>query len=224
MAGAAGALGLLGILWGVLVLLRPLLSGAASAQDEIAALRARAEQSQAQVQALHGQLAASDAELAVERAARRALEANLATLQEQAGQLRDRLAFYDQLFPAGPAGTVSIRAAEIARVAGGLQYRVLLMRSARPGSPPFTGHLRFVATGTRDGAETRQALAPLPDPGAGADGDGGDPPSLIPLQVDQYRSSVGVLAPPPDFTPSEVTVEVVQDGNVQASQQAVVAF
>ncbi len=69
----------------------------------------------------------------------RALEDNVAALQVQAGQLRDRLAFYDQLFPAGPAGTLSIRAAEITRVPAGLRYRVLLMRSARPGLAPFVG-------------------------------------------------------------------------------------
>ena len=47
---------------------------------------------------------------------------------------------------------------------------------------------------------------------------------LVPLEVGQYRSSEGILALPPDFTPTEVAVEVVQDGAVQTSQQAAVAF
>jgi hypothetical protein len=288
------------------------------ATEQGAALRA--EQDQATIQGLRGQLAAADAELAIERGARRALEDSLAALQVQASQLRDRLAFYDQLFPAGPAGTVSIRAIDIARVPSGLRYRVLLMRSARPGSPPFVGGLRFVATGTRGGEQLSLPLAPLqalpgsdaaapavasgaasatggmapttaavaadgpgtavpgapaatvdaPRAGAGAraatvesppTGAGaraaavdasqtpsgtavpmvrpaasGDPApadpmaaaeataALVPLQVDQYRNSEGILALPADFIPAEVSVDVVQDGAVLASQQAAVAF
>lgn len=248
LAGVLAVLALAGILTGFFVLFRPATDGAAE-QARLAALQARADQNQAQVQALRGQLAASDADLAVERAARRTLEDSLAALQAQAGQLRDRLAFYDQLFPAGPAGTVSIRAVEIARVPAGLRYRVLLMRSARPGLAPFVGSLRFVATGMRDGAEVRVPLAPLQaDPGpdsaavaptapaqaapadageaAAADGASAATGSsvLVPLEVGQYRSSEGILALPPDFTPTEVAVEVVQDGAVQTSQQAAVAF
>ncbi|CAM3588540.1 hypothetical protein BOSP111201_14155 [Bordetella sputigena] len=217
----AGVLAILVVVGGLaagVTLLWPAVSDRAAAQAQIAALRAQLAAEQAQVQALGGQLAASDADLAVERAARRALEDSLAALQVQAGQLRDRLAFYDQLLPAGPAGTLSIRAVEITRIPAGLRYRVLLMRSARPGLAPFVGSLRFVALGTRDGAEVRLPLAPLQsEPGA-------DAGTLVPLEVDQYRSSEGILALPPDFTPAEVAVEVVRDGIVQASQQAAVAF
>jgi hypothetical protein len=44
------------------------------------------------------------------------------------------------------------------------------------------------------------------------------------LEVDQYRSSEGILALPPGFMPTEVAVNVVQNGAVLAAQQAVVAF
>lgn len=226
IAGAVGALVTAAILAAIVVLLWPARQGA-SAQEQLAALQSQAAQDQAQVSALRGQLAASDAELAVERAARRTLEDSVAALQAQAGQLRDRLAFYDQLFPAGPAGTVSMRAVEIARVPAGLRYRVLLMRSARPGLAPFVGSLRFVAKGARDGEQIGLPLAPL-QAAAAAEA----PPQaavteaspLVPLEVDQYRNSEGILAVPPDFTPTEVTVEVIQDGAVLVSQQAPVAF
>jgi multidrug efflux pump subunit AcrA (membrane-fusion protein) len=225
-------------------------------------LQAKTEQSQAQIQAQRAQLVTADAELAVERAARRAQEANLAALQAQAGQLRDRLAFYDQLLPAGPAGTISIRAVEATRVSAGLRYRVLLMRSARPGLAPFTGALQFVAEGTLDGAEVRIALMPLqaapaqevasgnlvpadtvpanpdsfgkPVRRVASDPVASDPvaavatpstgASLVPLEVDQYRSTEGILALPDGFVPAIVSVDVLRDGVVLASQQTAVAF
>jgi hypothetical protein len=263
--GAAAVLVLGAVILGIGMLLQPMGPAAESAAEQAAAIQARADQEQAQAQALRGQLAAADAELAVERSARRALEDNLTALQAQAGQLRDRLAFYDQLFPAGPAGTVSIRAVEVARVPSGLRYRVLLMRSARPGLAPFIGGLQFIATGMRDGNEVKLALSPLqtmPVPGnagapasttpdlagqaeptalapaqvepaqaaAGKGVPGTIPASqagengVIPLEVDQYRSSEGILALPPGFMPTEVAVNVVQNGAVLAAQQAVVAF
>jgi hypothetical protein len=262
IVGALAVVALAGILGVTAVLL--LLTGTdeSTSAARLATLQTQASQGQAQVQGLRGQLAASDADLAVERAARHALENNLAELQTQAGQLRDRLAFYDQLFPAGPAGTVSIRAVEITRVPSGLRYRVLLMRSARPGLAPFTGGLQFVATGTRDGIQVRVPLAPVqmmsasdggaarPVAGATAasSGAGNAPTSeafaktgtsaatsdssgaspgpavLVPLEVDQYRTSEGILALPLDLTPTEVSVQVVQDGAVLASQQAAVGF
>jgi hypothetical protein len=266
------------VIAGGAILLRPAASPDGITPEQAAALQARVDQEQAQAQALRGQLAAADAELAVERAARRTLEDSLAALQTQAGQLRDRLAFYDQLFPAGPAGTVSIRALEISHIPAGLRYRVLLMRSARPGLAPFVGALRFIATGTRDGVQVRLPLAPLRASSLDSVAAGGSPPAavvaehaeagaggtqasneasgkaeqaaekaveqaatpqaqraaspvpdspsdpVVPLEVDQYRSSTGILALPADFTPTEVGVEVVQDSAVIASQQAAVAF
>jgi hypothetical protein len=247
----------------VVVGLRPALPDGAIPADRAAALQATLHQAEAQQQALRGQLVTADAELAIERAARRALEDNLSALQVQAGQLRDRLAFYDQLLPAGPAGTVSIRAVEITRVPAGLRYRVLLMRSARPGLPPFTGALQFSATGTLAGKDVRLPLAALqaapdapiptavdtaadsgnagagrgreiqpaeqdaPAPATGAAQPARTPESSapgVPVQVDQYLSSEGILALPEGFSPSSADVNVVQDGVVLATQQAAVSF
>ncbi|ANN80703.1 hypothetical protein BAU07_22650 [Bordetella flabilis] len=245
----------------VVIGVRPALPDGAITADQAAALRARLEQAETQQQALRGQLVTADAELAIERAARRALEDNLSALQVQAGQLRDRVAFYDQLLPAGPAGTVSIRAVEMTRVPAGLRYRVLLMRSARPGLPPFTGALHFMATGTLVGKDVRIPLAALqaaPDvpvavaidtpadsrrpgaetleqPGIAAQAASAPITSLpastpepmaagVPVQVDQYLSTEGMLALPEGFSPSSADVNVVQDGVVLATQQAAVSF
>lgn len=273
----AGIVVAAGVLLAVPTGLRLAVAPDALTTEQAAALKAKTEQSQAQIQALRAQLVTADAELAVERAARRAQEANLAALQAQAGQLRDRLAFYDQLLPAGPAGTISIRAVEATRVSAGLRYRVLLMRSARPGLAPFTGALQFVAEGTLDGAEVRIALMPLQaapaqevasgnlvpadtvpanpdsfgkpvrrvasdpaasgpaasDPAASAPAASNSAAavatsptsaSLVPLEVDQYRSTEGILALPDGFVPAIVSVDVLRDGVVLASQQTAVAF
>ena len=103
-----------------------------SAQEE--AMR----QQRTQLRFTQGQLDAADGELMIERAARQELETQLRAAQAEVGRVRDQLAFYEQLLPPGPEGSVDIRGAQVERAGQGLRYKVLLMRSGRNGGAPFS--------------------------------------------------------------------------------------
>ena len=113
---------------------------------------ARAEamrQQRTQLRFTQGLLDAADGELVIERAARQELETQLRAPRPRSA-VRDQLAFYEQLLPPGPEGSVDIRGAQVER-GQGLRYKVLLMRSGRNGGAPFSGALRFQAVGTLKG-------------------------------------------------------------------------
>ena len=92
-------------------------------------------------------------ELTIERSARAELEKNLAQLQVELGRSKDHLAFYEQLLPPGPQGSIALRAVELERNGANLNYRVLLMRSGKPGER-VNARLQFVAAGMLGDKET----------------------------------------------------------------------
>lgn len=128
----------------------------AQAEAQDASLRQR----ETEARFLRAQLDTADGEIAVERAARQELEAQLRTAQAEVGRVRDQLAFYEQLLPPGPAGSIDIRGAEFSRAGNGLHYRVLLMRSGRGNDNGFSGELRFEAVGIQQGQTVTLPLSP----------------------------------------------------------------
>lgn len=187
----------------------------AEAQDE--AMRQQATQ----LRYIRGQLDTADGELVIERSARQELETQLHAAQAEVGRVRDQLAFYEQLLPPGPEGSVDIRGVQIDREGGGLRYKVLLMRSGRNGGTPFAGALRFQATGVLKGETVTVDLAPMQVKAeAGpvtATGENLAAASLA-LQFDQYQRSQGILAVPDGFVPESVTVSVLEGETVRASR------
>ncbi len=187
----------------------------AEAQDE--AMRQQATQ----LRYIRGQLDKADGELVIERSARQELETQLHAAQAELGRVRDQLAFYEQLLPPGPEGSVDIRSMQIDREGGGLRYKVLLMRSGRNGGTPFAGALRFQATGVLKGETVTVDLAPMQVKAeAGpvtATGENLTAASLA-LQFDQYQRSQGILAVPDGFVPESVTVSVLEGETVRASR------
>lgn len=178
-------------------------------------------QQAAQLRYVRGQLDTADGELVIERSARQELETQLHAAQAEVGRVRDQLAFYEQLLPPGPEGTVDIRGAQVDRDGAGLRYKVLLMRSGRGGAAPFAGMLRFQATGTLKGETVTIELAPMQvKPENGAEPVAGEPPAAAPLalQFDQYQRSQGVLALPEGFVPENVTISVLEGEVVRASR------
>lgn len=187
----------------------------AEARDE--AMRQQA----VQLRYTRGQLDTADGELVIERSARQELETQLHAAQAEVGRVRDQLAFYEQLLPPGPEGTVDIRGAQIDRDGGSLRYKVLLMRSGRNGAAPFAGTLRFQATGTLKGETVTVDLAPMlvkaesgPVPATGET----TTAASLALQFDQYQRSQGVLAVPEGFVPESVTISVLEGDVVRASR------
>jgi hypothetical protein len=165
-------------------------------------------------------------ELTIERAARAELKKSLTALQEELGRTKDHLAFYEQLLPPGPQGAISLRAVDLERQNQALSFRVLLMRSGKPGER-FNGRLQFVATGMKDGQEVTAVLEPSqrvvnsgasPSPlntlGAAAQGE-----DSLKLSFDQFQRSQGVLALPADFQPTSVVVSILSGEIVLASRK-----
>ncbi|CAJ50577.1 DUF6776 family protein [Bordetella avium] len=221
-------------------------------QAELDAQHALLKQREAEVRFVRAQLDTADGEIAVERAARQELEAQLRGEQAELGRVRDQLAFYEQLLPPGPAGSIDIRGAEFARAGDSLSYRILLMRSGR-GETPFNGELRFQASGTLKGqavtvdllpkqVKTDEAAAPgavlpaaaaeaIPESSANAAGGTGShgaaahgSAGLLALHFDQFQRSQGLLALPEGFVPETVTVTVLEGASVRASRKVQMEF
>ena len=182
-----------------------------SAQEE--AMR----QQRTQLRFTQGQLDAADGELVIERAARQELETQLRAAQAEVGRVRDQLAFYEQLLPPGPEGSVDIRGAQVERAGQGLRYKVLLMRSGRNGGAPFSGALRFQAVGTLKGETVTVELAPMQVKSEATPAPDGVAAGLA-LQFDQYQRSQGMLALPEGFVPESVTITVLEGDTVRATR------
>lgn len=191
--------------------------GARQLEEQEEAMRQQATQ----LRYTRGQLDTADGELVIERSARQELETQLHAAQAEIGRVRDQLAFYEQLLPPGPEGSVDIRGVQIDREGGGLRYKVLLMRSGRNGATPFAGALRFQATGVLKGETVTVDLAPMQVKAESgpvtATGDNTAAASLA-LQFDQYQRSQGILAVPEGFVPESVTVSVLEGETVRASR------
>jgi hypothetical protein len=164
-------------------------------------------------------------ELTIERSARAELEKNLAQLQVELGRSKDHLAFYEQLLPPGPQGSIALRAVELERNGANLNYRVLLMRSGKPGER-VNARLQFVAAGMLGDKETELSLLPrqaVPDPNAVSTGAiPGVTPELtdsLKLSFEQFQRSQGVLAVPSDMKVKFVTVQVLDGDIVLASRR-----
>ena len=167
-------------------------------------------------------------ELGVERAARIELERTLQKAEQDLGQMRDKLAFYEQLLPPGPQGSIDVRAFDVQTQPGALSFRVLLMRSGKPGER-FSGSLQFVATGLRDGQPETLVLKPLQAQVRGG-GSAAAPvgesassvdqaPDVLKLEFDQFQRSQGLLALPEGFAPQTLTVRVVEGDIILATRR-----
>ena len=207
--------------------------------SEMLALQLRSERAarsqsfnewEAQLQAAQRSTEHVQGDLVVERSARAELERNLVATQAELDRARDQLAFYEQLLPPGPQGSVALRAVDLQLQAGALRYRVLLMRSGKPGER-FSGLLEFVAIGQQDGQEVTHILKPLLTAGQspngatvtgaqGTAGGGTDPAAdALRLGFEQFQRSQGLLALPAGFAPQSVTVRVVEGSIVLASRR-----
>jgi uncharacterized membrane-anchored protein YhcB (DUF1043 family) len=217
-----------GALVGAFIAQRP---GAESAalqlrSDRLAQSLVRSE-FEAQLQAAQSRIEQAQSEIAIERAARAELEKNLADSQRDLGRLKDHLAFYEQLLPPGPQGAIDLRAVYIAMQGRALSYRVLLMRSGKPGER-FSGRLEFVALGRQKNKEVTHVLSALQSASpinAGAKdaqttqmtGDASS--ELLKLDFEQFQRLQGMLALPAGFEPQSVTVRVLDGDIVLASRR-----
>lgn len=157
------------------------------------------------------------AQLSVEESTRKTLEATLQATQAELGRARDQLAFFDQLLPPGPNGSISVRGLDIEQRGSTLQYRVLLMRNA-PSGETFNGLMQFVANGLQQGKAVKIKLGPAQSAVQVAKiGDAADVNELA-VSFEQFQRSGGVLSLPEDFIPKTVTLNILEGQTVRVSR------
>lgn len=182
----------------------------------------------AQLLSLRSQVAQVENDWLIERTSRTELEKTLTQTQNDLGKTQRQLAFFEQLVPPGPAGTVGLRSVDLDRQEGGLSYRVLLMRSGQPRGC-FLGELQFVATGAQNGLDgvstvlqslrvddLGKRLMPSEQPDVSA-GQGVEPEFR--LKFEQFQRNEGLLALPEGFEPQYVTIRVLKGSIVLASRR-----
>jgi hypothetical protein len=183
---------------------------ARQAQQQLDSVKADLARVRAQADAAAGQLM-------VEESTRKSLEATLASTQAELGRAREQLAFFDQLWPPGPKGSVSIRALEIQRMGSTLQYKVLLMRSGQEDTS-FKGRMQFVGNGLQDGKAAKLVLQAMQMPGSS------DAPAALAgeddmsLAFDKLQRSGGLLSLPEGFTPQTVTLNILEGTALRVSR------
>lgn len=188
-----------------------------------AVLRAEYE---AQLRRSRGLSEMTQSSLLIEQASRIELEKSLSQTQSELDYVRDQLAFFEELLPSGPAGSIRLRAVDLDREETGLSYRVLMMRSGKR-TDVFCGSLQFVATGTQDEkSNVSVSLNPL-----NVDGQGNAvteplrssrhmlPDDELKLEFDRFQRSQGYLALPKGFEPKYVTVRVLSGSIVLATRR-----
>ena len=234
LVGAAGGYGMALMGWGPIkedqAHLIALLDEQRKALDATVVDQARAVQALSAAQAtLRTERDRREGERLVESATRQGLERNVHARDAELASLRAQIAFYEQLLPSGPPGTVSIRGFTVESVPELLRYRVLLMRSGRPSGDAFEGRLQFVAEGVQDGETRTVNLEPLvvsepasAEPLQEKDGQAPVQPGTndtLAVSFVQYQRSQGLLAVPKDFQVRSVTLNVLEGNVVRASRQ-----
>lgn len=188
---------------------------------QLHALQAEVDAARATQASLLSGLADAQSRLAVEAGTSKALQDNLLAVQQELSRTRDQLAFYEQLIPPGPAGSVTIRAFDVTRHGDLLNYRVLLTRNA-PDQPAMKGRMRFMATGrVQDKTVKIELSADAHEAQAGnSDSRPAQGPDPLALAFDQLQRSAGVLRIPQGFVPQTVSLEILEDGAIRASRDA----
>lgn len=174
-------------------------------------LKARTEMSQVLTQrdVLEGQLA-------VEVSTRKGLEATLGAIQQDLGSARDKIAFFEELLPAGPEGSIGIRALDIQKKNGTLEYRVLLMRHGT-NTAPFEGVLQFEASGHLEGEPVTVVLQPVRIEDAESE-PASSPVQVLALKFEQFQRSTGLLQIPAGLVLNEVTLNVLEGQILRVSR------
>lgn len=186
-------------------------------QAEFQKLTLDLERSQTEVTQLQLQVDAMQGQQVMEESTRNGLEASLKASQAELGAAKDKLAFFDQLLPPGPAGSVSIRALDIEQQGPILQYRVLLMRNGADDKP-FKGQLQFVAKGLQLGKTVKITLQSAQSPGSAVPVADGALSNTFELSFDQFQRGSGFLSIPPGFSPQTVTATVLEGSTVRVSR------
>lgn len=177
-------------------------------REQIAAMTAQRERSQTVANT-------ADAQLQMARSAQEALAGQLKMAEGEVAQLKEDLAFFEGLLPAsGNTSGIHVRSFRVALDEADplkMHYRLLIMQGgsqAFSSLPEFRGELQLVASLMRDG---KPVTSSLPESGAGP---------LPGLRVTHYQRIEGSFALPVGATVRAVTVRILQNGQLRATQTA----
>jgi hypothetical protein len=149
-------------------------------------------------------------QLAMERAARTQLAAQVQSLTAENARLQEDLAFFDSLVPAGPVSEgISIRRLKMELVPPSqLRYRLLVMRRGN-NSQDFKGSLSLSLAVTQAG---KASVLNFP----------GKDDKIEPFQLEfqRYQRLEGILPLPEGVQVRNVQARVLEDGKVRAQQSA----
>lgn len=180
---------------------------------EQAVLLLSQQQLQSQLQDLHLRFDAQQSQLLIEQGTRQGLETALKQAQSELGQAQEKLAFFDQLLPAGPRGSISVRGLEVNQQDNTLAYRALLTRQAPSNGAAFKGRLVFEAQGQQQGKAVTLQLVPL----TSADQPAPDAQVSQAVEFEWFLRKEGTLQLPPDFVPDEVTLKLFEGKSLRTS-------
>ena len=161
-------------------------------------------------------------------------------LNDEVTRLNGELAFYEEMIPAGPDGAVSLRAFDAHQEGMYINFKVMLSVSGRGVQEPFSGRLQFTATGQRDGEELTidlypevlPVVDPLSEGGSligsiaqgnseklgGADLKVAEMSPILELNFTRIQRREGLLVIPFGFSPTEVTLKVLEGNRVKLSK------
>ena len=174
---------------------------------QLQAARIEAQQKlQTELQAAQTRAENLQGQLLIEQGTRQGLETALKGAQAELVQEREKVAFFDQLLPAGPGGSISVRGLDISRQDTILFYRVLLTRQAPANGAVFKGRLVFEAQGKQNGKSRVLPLAFITD----ADADAQEGQKEQAVSFEWFLRQEGYLKLPPGFSPSRLTLKVYE--------------
>jgi hypothetical protein len=189
---------------------RPAVSAAdlASAQEQVARLRADRERYSSTVNS-------AESQISIERSAQRQLSEQIKALQAENGKLKDDLAFFDSLLPVGkganPAGAVSIRRFKAdAEGPNRLRYRLLIMQGGKD-ERDFSGSVQIAVTVLQKG---KSAIMLFPDTAA----HDGVAAETFKLSFKRYQRLEGTLVLPQDAEMQTVQARIFEKGQLRTQQ------
>jgi hypothetical protein len=146
---------------------------------------------------------ASVSVVAAEKVVQEKLAREVKRLEDEGRNLRDDLAFYEQLVPGAPGDGLSIRAFQVQlATAGQLSWQVLLMQPQRH-APEFVGRVEVALSGV---------LANVPWSSPPGDG-------VVPVKMNLNQRLRGTIQLPPGVTVRAATIRIVDTtGAVRATQ------
>lgn len=153
---------------------------------------------------------AHEAQLKVERAAQEQLAQQVATLESESNRLREDLAFFESLLPAGTGSKgVVIRSFRVQAEGEPhqMRYRLLVQQSGKPDRD-FIGTVELQVSFTQG---PRSFVLTVPGPET-------PPEQLLHLSFRHYQRIEGLFALPPGAVARSVLVKILAGGQTQIQQ------